>query len=66
MDNCQLNAITGYYKIPVTLYQEAGAEQKKKKIVYIYIRLQTFGKYRVQSQILANKHNKPKSIYEKN
>jgi len=36
MDNCQLNAITGYYKIPVTLYQEAGTEQKKKNCIYIY------------------------------
>lgn len=26
MDNFQLNKITGYYEIPVTLYQQAGVE----------------------------------------
>jgi len=53
MDNFQLNTISGYYKIPVTLYQEAGVEFTKN------IRFQTFKTYRVQSQILVNKRNKP-------
>lgn len=60
MDNFQLNTITGYYQIPVTLHQEAGEEFIKN------IRPQTFKTYRFQSHILGNKPNKPKSIYEKN
>ena len=54
MNNFQLNTITGYntitgcYKIPVTLYQEAGAD-----LIYIYIYIYIFG-FKLLGHIVSN------------